>query len=205
MSALGFVSPAGAADAKGFHPVNRSSMDRRQREAGATFEERDGWLVPVAIPGEADRVAIAGVADLSHVRVTEVRPSDPVLQGEGVVWYRLSDRRSLVFSDAAGAEALSRRMPAIASPSTSRVRSAIIAVCGEEADTIVRRLTHLHHFPASGEVAHINAHVLKPGDAYWIVFAQEFGHYLWDVVVDRAAALGGGPIGVDALPKGALA
>lgn len=204
MSVLRFVSPAGAADAKGFHPVARSSMDRRQRDAGATFEERDGWLVPVAIPGEADRVAIAGVADLSHIRVTEVRPSDPVLQGEGDVWYRLSDRRSLVFSDAAGAAALHADAGDRFTLDLSGAMG-IIAVCGEEADTIVRRLTHLHHFPASGEVAHVNAHVLKPGDAYWIVFAQEHGHYLWDVVVDRAAALGGGPIGVDALPQGARA
>ena len=203
MSALGFVSPAGAADAKGFHPVCRSSMDRRQRDAGATFEERDGWLVPVSIPGEVERVAVAGVADLSHLSITEVRPSDPELQGEGVVWYRLSDRRSLVISDRAGAEALHAQAGERTVLDLSGALS-IIAICGEEADTIVRRLTHLHHFPSSGEVAHVNAHVLRRGDAYWIVFAQESGHYLWDVVVDRAAALGGGPIGVDALPKGAL-
>jgi glycine cleavage system aminomethyltransferase T len=204
VSALGFLSPSGAHDAKGFHPLCRSSMDRRQRDAGATFEERDGWLVPISIPGEGDRVAIAGVADLSHLAVTEVRPSDPVLQGEGVVWYRLSDRRSLVISDRAGAEALREQAGARTVLDLSGALS-IIAVCGEEADTIMRRLTHLHHFPSSGEVAHITAHVLRPGSAYWIVFAQEYGHYLWDVVVDRAAALGGGPIGVDALPQGALA
>jgi hypothetical protein len=203
VSTLDFLSPATAADAKGFHPVARSSMDRRQREAGATFEERDGWLVPVSIPGEADRVAIAGVADLSHLLVTEVRPSEPVLQGEGVVWYRLSDRRSLVISDATGAAALREQAGERTVLDLSGALS-IIAVCGEEADTVIRRLTHLHTFPSSGEVAHITAHVLKPGEAYWIVFAQELGHYLWDVVVDRAAALGGGPIGVDALPKGAL-
>lgn len=204
MNALEFLSPAAAADAKGFHPVARSSMDRRQRDAGATFAERDGWLVPVAIPGESDRVAIAGVADLSHLSVTEVRPSDPVLEGEGVVWYRLSDRRSLVFGDAASAGEL---RAAVGERFTLDLSGAlgVIALCGVEADTVLRRLTHLHHFPSSGELAHVNVHVLERGDAYWIVFAQEHGHYLWDVVVDRAAALGGGPIGVDALPKGVLA
>lgn len=204
MSALDFLSPAAASEAKGFHPVARSSMDRRQREAGATFEERDGWLVPVSIPAEADRVGVAGVADLSHLSVTEVRPSDPVLQGEGVVWYRLSGRRSLVFSDAAAAAEL---RAAVGDRFTLDLSGAlgIIALCGEEAETVLRRLTHLHHFPSSGEVAHVNAHVLSRGDAYWIVFAQEHGHYLWDVVVDRAAAFGGGPIGVDALPDGTRA
>lgn len=204
MSALGFLSPFGAVDAKGFHPVARSSMDRRQRDAGATFEERNGWLVPVSIPGEADRVAVAGVADLSHLAVLEVRPSEPVLAGEGVVWHRLSDRRSLAVCDAAGAAALRAEAGDRTVVDLSGALS-IVAVCGEEADTVIRRLTHLHHVPSSGEVAHVNAHLLKPGDAYWIVFPQEYGHYLWDVVVDRAAALGGGPIGVDALPKGAFA
>lgn len=204
MSVLDFLSPSGAADAKGFHPVARSSMDRRQRDAGATFEERDGWLVPVSIPGEAERVAVAGVADLSHLAVLEVRPSDPVLTGEGVVWYRLSDRRSLVLAPASAATDLRAEL---ADRFTLDLSGAlgIIALCGEEADTVVRRLTHLHHFPSSGEVAHVNAHVLKPGDAYWIVFPQELGDYLWNVVVDRASALGGGPIGVDALPQGAIA
>jgi hypothetical protein len=65
---------------------------------------------------------------------------------------------------------------------------------------VIRRLTHLHHFPSGGEVAHITAHVLNPRpDTFWILFPQEYGHYLWEVAVDRAAPLGGGPIGVDAL------
>jgi len=75
---------------------------------------------------------------------------------------------------------------------------AVLALAGPEAKTVLRRLTHLHHFPAGGEVAHITAHVLEQDGAYWIVFAQEYGHYLWDVAVDRASALGGGPVGVDA-------
>jgi len=76
----------------------------------------------------------------------------------------------------------------------------ILAVVGPQATTVIRRLTHLHHFPSGGEVAHITAHVLNPRpEAFWIVFPQEYGHYLWEVAVDRAEPLGGGPIGVDAL------
>ena len=76
----------------------------------------------------------------------------------------------------------------------------ILGVVGSQAATLIRRLTHLDHFPAGGEVAHITAHILNPADeTYWIVFPQEFGHYLWEVAVDRAGPLGGGPIGVDAL------
>ena len=54
------------------------------REAGATFEERDGWLVPVFVPGEAEHLAAVGIADLSHLTKLEVRPApDPA--GAGVV------------------------------------------------------------------------------------------------------------------------
>jgi glycine cleavage system aminomethyltransferase T len=75
----------------------------------------------------------------------------------------------------------------------------ILAITGPEAGTVLRRLTHLHHFPAGGEVAHIQAHVLERDAGYWIVCPQELGEYVWEVAVDRASALGGGPVGVDAL------
>jgi len=57
----------------------------------------------------------------------------------------------------------------------------------------------MHHFPAGGEIAHVQGHVLEHAGGYWIVCAQEYGQYVWEVAVDRASALGGGAIGVDAL------
>jgi glycine cleavage system aminomethyltransferase T len=203
LSALRFLSPAGAADAKGFHPVARSSMHRRQQEAGATFEERGGWLVPVALPNEVASLEHVGVADLSHLTKLEVRPAGAPATGRAVTWYPLSKRRALCFCHAPElpdvTEQLRDRLVLDVTAALS-----LLVIVGPEADTVMRRLTHLHHFPSSGEVAHLNAHVLKPAGAYWIAFPQEFGHYLWAVVVDRAVALGGGPIGVDALPEGAL-
>ena len=44
--ALDFLSPSLARDEGGFHPVARSAAERLFRAADATFEERDGWLVP---------------------------------------------------------------------------------------------------------------------------------------------------------------
>ena len=75
MTALDFLSPALARDADGFHPVARSSMERLFRDAGATFEERGGWLVPASVPGEAEQLARVGIADLSHLTKLEVRPA----------------------------------------------------------------------------------------------------------------------------------
>lgn len=192
MSALDFLSP-GLADADA---VARSCLERRQRDAGATFEERGGWLVPVSIPGEAEHRKHVGIADLSHVTKLEVRPAgDPVA---GAVWYPLSRRRALCFCHVpqlgqVRAQLEGRRVLDVTAA------YGIIALQGPQAPALLRRLTHLHHFPSGGEVAHVTAHVLEQPPGYWIVFAQEHGHYLWEVVVDRAAPLGGGPVGVDAI------
>ena len=53
MSGLAFLSvDAASPTAAGIQPVAKSAIERAQRDLGATFEERDGWLVPVSIPGE---------------------------------------------------------------------------------------------------------------------------------------------------------
>ena len=77
----------------------------------------------------------------------------------------------------------------------------VIAIAGPEAQTVLRRMTHLHHFPSGGEIAHVQGHVLERDGGYWVLCPQEYGHYVWEVAVDRASALGGGPVGVDALPE----
>jgi hypothetical protein len=114
-------------------------------------------------------------------------------------WYDISPRRSLVLCEARDADAVRDGL-------TGRLvldvtgALGILAIAGSEAGTVIRRLTHLHEFPKGGEVAHLTAHVLAPRpETFWIVFPQEYGHYLWEVVVDRAAPLGGGPVGVDRL------
>jgi glycine cleavage system aminomethyltransferase T len=186
---LEFLSVSAASDGA----LAKSSMERAQRDAGARFEERGGWLVPVSIPGEERHVTAVGIADLSHLSKFEVRPALAALDsGEAAVHYRISPRRSLVIG------ASSRPEGKLVLDVTGAL--GILGVVGPQAETVIRRLTHLHHFPSGGEVAHITAHVLRPRpEAFWIVFPQEYGHYLWEVAVDRADALGGGPIGVDAL------
>ncbi len=193
-----FLSP-GLADPTA---LARSSMERAQRDAGATFAERDGWLVPLSIPGEDERLAAVGVADLSHLAKLEVRPSGDAVEAEGVVWYRISPRRSLVLG-------LPARVSVVREQLAGRLvvdvtaQLGILALRGPEAPTVLRRMTHLHRFPSGGEVAHITAHVLERRGGYWIVFPQEYGHYLWGVAVDRCQPLGGGPVGVEAFERGA--
>ena len=161
---LDFLSPSLARDEGGFHPVARSAAERLFRAADATFEERDGWLVPTAVPGEADHLSRVGIADLSHLGKLDVRPAPPAdLEGDGVTTYRLSPRRALVLypqtaraavgEQAAGRRARHRR--------DRRVHGA--GAHGPDARALLARLTHLHHFPCGGEVAHVTAHVLPVG------------------------------------------
>jgi glycine cleavage system aminomethyltransferase T len=188
-------------------------MARRQLDAGARFEERDGWSIPVSIPGEAERLASVGIADLSHLGKLEVRRaaedgrdqtpkgSDVGLGAGDAIVYAISPRRTLVLCPTAATTALHERLSA-GHELVLDVSAAlgVLVLAGPDAATVLRRLTHLHHFPSSGEVAHVNAvHVLERSGAYWLVFPQEYGDYLWEVAVDRAEPLGGGPVGADAV------
>jgi glycine cleavage system aminomethyltransferase T len=208
---LDFLSP-GLADRTA---VARSPLDRAQRNAGALFSERDGWLVAATIPGEDEHLASCGVADLSHLAKLEVRPSPDELELEGVVRYRVSPRRTLLLGLPGGVRPLWGQTPdaggetpdALAGRLVVDVTAqyAIVALAGPQAQTVLSRLTHLHHFPSGGEVAHVTAHVLERRGGYWILVSQELGHYLWEVAVDRCQPLGGGPVGVDAYEKAVAA
>jgi glycine cleavage system aminomethyltransferase T len=209
MSALEFMSPGLAAARGSFLPVARSPMARRQLDLGARFEERDGWRIPVSVPGEKERLASVGIADLSHLGKLEVRTArtddgrgqTPVGADPGTVTYAISPRRTLVLCPTAATTQLHERL-AVEHGLVLDVTAllGVLVLAGPEAATVLRRLTHLHQFPSSGEVAHVNGvHVLEREGAYWLVFPQEFGDYLWDVAVDRAEPLRGGPVGVDAL------
>ncbi len=200
MSSLSFISVDAAADQGASHPIARSAIDRAQRDLDATFEERDGWLVPVSIPGEEGRAA-AAVADLSHLTKIEVRPAGDAIEGDGIIWYPISPRRALVLCRPAQAASVRSRIGDRFSLDVTGAYS-VIALAGPEAETVLRRMTHLHHFPSGGEIAHVQGHVLQRDGGYWVLCAQELGHYVWDVAVDRASAVGGGPVGVDALPGG---
>jgi glycine cleavage system aminomethyltransferase T len=198
---LDFVSPGAAADAGGFHPVARSPLDRRFREAGASFAERDGWAVPVSVPGEHAHLAAVGIADLSHLTKLEVRPAlapPSLVTDRYKAWYAISPRRALVLCEAGHADEIRGAVEGRFVLDVT-AQHAIVAIVGPEAGTVLRRMTHLHHFPAGGEVAHVTAHVLEQSGGFWIVCPQEYGHYMVEVAVDRATALSGGLVGVDVL------
>jgi glycine cleavage system aminomethyltransferase T len=200
VTALDFLSPDRAKAELGFTPVLKSSMERRQHDAGARFEERDGWLVPISVPGEAERLGRVGVADLSHLGKLEVFGEGAAEERGDVVWYGYRPGRAIVlcpYPDCFELRSeLARRFNWVLDQTGA---FGVLALVGPEAPTVLRRLTHLHELPASGDVAHVGAHVLERDGGFWIVFPQEYGHYLWEVAVDAAEPFGGGPVGVDAI------
>ena len=198
---LDFLSPSLARDADGFHPVARSAAARLFRAAGATVAERDGWLVATAVPGEGEHRVRAGIADLSHLGTLDLRPA-PVadVEGDGVVTYRLAPRRALVLYPQAARAAVGEQVAGGLVVDMTGAYT-VLALTGPDARALVARLTHLHHFPSGGEVAHVTGHVLPTGAGYRILVAQEYGHYVAEVALDCARALGGGLVGVDALPQ----
>ena len=200
LTGLAFLSVDAAADRGGMHPVAKSAIERAQRDLGATFEERDGWLVPVSIPGEEDNAAV-GIADVSYLTKLEVRPAGAPIEGEGIVWYPISPRRALVLSAPALGASVREQVGDRFSLDVTGAYS-VISITGPEADTVLHRMTHISHFPSGGEIAHVQGHVLRRAGGYWVICLQELGHYMWEVAVDRASALGGGAIGVDALTGG---
>jgi sarcosine oxidase gamma subunit len=160
---LAFLS-LDAVDRSGrFRPLARSPMARRLSDAGAEFEERDGWLVAVRVPGE-ERHALK-IRDVTHA----ARASN-----------------SLLLAGAVG------------EPRETDAGFAALEIEGPGATTVLRRLTELplDDLPTVGALAHVRAWIVGAGNEHYrLVFEQEYAHYLWEVVVDAAEPLGGGPAG----------
>ena len=78
---LEFLQPDGAVAHDGRTPVARSPLETATRAAGARFEVRDGWNVPVAFPEDDPSGATVGVADVSHLPKLEVQARVEVLPG----------------------------------------------------------------------------------------------------------------------------
>ena len=185
MSTLDFLSLDGAHADERFRPLARSPMERRLRDAGATFEERAGWLVATHVPGQEERRLV--VRDLTHLhRVRE--------NAEGVL---------VAFEPGAGREPIvvgrvwagGGDRPPETTPDVSAGYAAL-QLEGPGATTVLRRLTELPlaELPAVGAVAHVRAWVIRDGEeSYRLLCEQEYGHYFWEVVVDAAEPLGGGP------------
>lgn len=198
----------GALTAPGEHePVARSAIHHRLAAAGAEFEGRRGWLVPVRCPGDGeigDGKLSDGVwlSDLSHLAVLEVRGGDEPEAGEERVVHRIAPGRWLV---------LCRREDRLAALEDVR-RGAELAldvsgawtalgVAGPSAPELLRRLTPAAELPAGTAVADVPGRAFVRHDVTWLLVSSEYGQHLWDVATDEGAELGTRAMGIDALAR----
>jgi sarcosine oxidase gamma subunit len=132
----------------------------------------------------------AGIEDLSRTGLLEVRGDLDSLAAEGIELVRLTPGRGLVVCDWEDAARLRRRLGRRFLVVDVSAAYAGLRVHGE---TLMRRLTDLDlgELPAVGALAHVQALVLRDGEeSFRIFFAQEYGHYVAEVVVDAAEGLG---------------
>jgi glycine cleavage system aminomethyltransferase T len=201
---LDFLSPAPSA-------IARSPMEREAVAAGATIEQRDGWNVAVRFEGEDEHLSTVGFADRSQLGKLELQgehglPLGEAVQREGAWWCPLTAERALVLCEPGRTAELRERFGADAVDLTSAMGALTIA--GPLAPETFARFTALDLRPQitpvhgfrPGSVARTPGAILREAEDRWLMlFGAALGSYVWTVVADAAAGLGGGPVGADAL------
>ena len=218
MSSLAFLSPGPGAVAK-------SPMEPGAAAAGATFENRDGWEVAVSFPGED--FSVVGFADLSHMGKIEVQGDVAAITGRelelgtalragGAWWCPYSPTRAVVLCSPADTVAFRDSLTASAADANGlasvidiTAAQGAMTILGPLAREVFARFTAIDLRPQvtpvhgwrPGSVARTGGAILcEAPDRYLMLFGAALGQYVWTTVADAAGHLGGGPVGVDALP-----
>jgi glycine cleavage system aminomethyltransferase T len=201
---LGFLDPSLSPGASRWVPVARSPMEGQAIAAGARMERRAGWNVAASFDGP-DHSNVVGFADVSHMRKRELQGDigqatlGTATRAGGAWWCGLTPSRALVLGDA----------PADGGLDVTGAYCALTIVGPQARETIARFCAldlRPHVTPVAGlrpgSVARTPGLVLRESEERYLLLAgSAYGEYLWTVVADAAGHLGGGPIGVDALPE----
>jgi len=200
---LEFLSPAATA-------VARSPMEREALAAGATLEQRDGWNVAVSFDGEERHRSTVAFADRSHIGKLEVHSEHGLELGLATLkdeawWCPTSRERALVLCEPDRTAALREQLGDGVVDLTSAMGALTIAgpLAGElfarfTAIDLRPQVTPVHGF-RPGSVARTPGAILREAEDRWLMlFGAALGSYVWTVVADAAASLGGGPVGIEA-------
>jgi glycine cleavage system aminomethyltransferase T len=197
VSSLDFLSPTPTA-------IARSPMEREAIAAGARVEQRDGWNVAVGF--EADHSETVSFADRSQMGKLELQADHGLELGvatrrDDAWWCPTSRTRALVLCEPDRTGALREQLPD-AVDLTSALGALTIA--GPLARETFARFTAIDLRPdvtpvhgwRPGSVARTPGAILREAEDSWLMlFGAALGSYVWTVVADAAAGLGGGPVG----------
>jgi glycine cleavage system aminomethyltransferase T len=198
---LEFLSPSPSA-------LARSPMERQALAAGARLEQRDGWNVAVRFDGEEAERDTVGFADLSHLAKLELQGPHDLELGhatyeDGVWRCPFTPGRLLVLGER-------RDVPDLPDAVDVTTAFAALAIVGPLAREVFARFTAIDlrdsvtpvHAFRPGSVARTPGAILRQAEDRWLMlFGAALGQYMWTVVADAVASLGGGPVGVDALER----
>jgi glycine cleavage system aminomethyltransferase T len=203
---LEFLSPTATA-------IARSPMEREALAAGARLELRDGWNVAVSFDGEEHRLSNVAFADRSQIGKVEVQEPHGLELGratrrDDAWWCPTSRERALVLCEPDRTAELRDQLGDGVVDLTSAMGALTIA--GPLAPEVFARFTAIDLRPQvtpvhgfrPGSVARTPGAILREADDRWLMlFGAALGSYMWTVVADAAASLGGGPVGVEALAE----
>jgi glycine cleavage system aminomethyltransferase T len=179
--------------------VARSPMERLARAAGAQFEVRDGWNVPLRFAGPTVGAPVAW-ADVSHLPKWEVESGAEVgtARREGDAWWcGLTRQRTLVLGGPAPEGALD-----------VTCTYAALTILGPQARETIARFCALdlrpdqappHSFRPGSIARQPGMLLVEAPDRFLLLFGWAVAEYMWTVVADAAEHLGGAPIGIEAL------
>ena len=201
------------------HPVKRSPAHRMHEALGARFIEEGGWLVAASYEGAEETAALrdsVGVADVTARGKIDVRGEiatlvQSVVAG-GALVARISEDWALIIALADGVgdrvRALEAQAGATATVTDVTHLYAGFVLAGPALPDVLSRLTGFDTdslapgSAAGAPLAEIPAVVVRRNldvPAVEVYAASEFGRYLWETLLFKARALGGGPAGWDAL------
>jgi heterotetrameric sarcosine oxidase gamma subunit len=209
VSSLDFLSPAPTA-------IARSPMEREAIAAGARMEQRDGWNVAVEFEGEQGHLETVAFADRSHIGKFELQYEHgfplgvATLRDEG--WLcPTSLTRALALCEPDRTAALREQLPGAVDLTSAMGALTIAGPLAREtfarftAIDLREQVTPVHGW-RPGSVARTPGGIVREAEDSWLMlFGAALGSYVWTVVADAAASLGGGPVGADALVPEAAA
>jgi heterotetrameric sarcosine oxidase gamma subunit len=169
------------------------------------------WLAKIEVQATAAELAAIVAVCTSGERLELGRAT----RADGAWWCPYTAERAMVLCPPAAAVDLRERLEqaagavrGLASVVDVTTAHAALAIVGPLARETFARFTAIDLRPQvtpvrafrPGSLARVPGAILREtGDRYLMLFGAALGRYVWTVVSDAAAHLGGGPVGIDAL------